>query len=191
MRFNNDLSIVDWDNIIVSKVNSVDDQFSSFYKQLNKVVQKHAPLKVVSKRKIKQLAKPWITKGIRTSIKTKNRLYKTGNCSEYKSYRNKIITLTCLSKKQHYFDFFTENVKNIKKLIELLNNRNKHHKTKTTLKDPNNNNQVTNDPSRIPNILNEHFASVGTKLASKLTTKRNHMDYLKKLKSPDSSFFSN
>ena len=76
VRFNNDLSIVDWDNIKVSKVNSVDDQFSSFYKQLNKVVQKHAPLKVVSKRKIKQLAKPWITKGIRTSIKIKNRFYK-------------------------------------------------------------------------------------------------------------------
>ena len=127
VRFNNDLSIVDWDNIIVSKANSVDDQFSSFYKQLNKVVQKHAPLKVVSKRKIKQLAKPWITKGIRTSIKIKNRLYKTGNCSEYKSYRNKIITLTRLSKKQYYFDFFNENVKNIKKtwqgINKLLNNR--------------------------------------------------------------------
>ena len=77
-------------------------------------------------------------------------------------------------------------------MIELLNNCNKHHKTKTTLKDPNNNNQVTNDQSHIPNILNEHFAiaSVGTKLASKLPTKRNHTDYLKKLKSPDSSFFS-
>ena len=85
VRFNNDLAIVDWDNIIVSKVNSVDEQFSSFYKQWNKVLQKHAPLKVVSKRKIKQLAKPWITKGIITSIKIKNRLYKTGNCSEYKS----------------------------------------------------------------------------------------------------------
>ena len=193
MRFNNDLSIVDWDNIIVSKANSVDDKFSSFYRQLNKVVQKHAPLKVVSKPKIKQLAKPWITKGIRTSIKIKNRLYKTGNCREYKSYRNKIITLTRLSKKQ-YSIFFNENVKNIKKtwqgINELLNNRNKHHKTITTLKDPNKNNQVTNDPSRIPNILNEHFASVGTKLASKLPIKSNHMDYLKKLKSPDSSFFS-
>ena len=59
------------------------------------------------------------------------------------------------------------------------------------MKDPNNNNQVTNDPSRIPNILNEHFTSVGTKLASKLPTKSNHMDYLKKLKSPVSSFFPN
>ena len=37
----------------------------------------------------------------------------------------------------------------------------------------------------------KHFASVGTKLASKLPTKSNHMDYLKKLKSPDSSFFPN
>ena len=39
-------------------------------------------------------------------IKIKNRLYQTGNCSECKSYRNKIITLTRLSKKQYYFDFF-------------------------------------------------------------------------------------
>ena len=44
-----------------------------------------------------------------------------------------------------------------------------------TIKDPNNNNQVTNgirDQSRIPHILNGHFASVGTKLASKLPTKK-------------------
>ena len=72
----------------------------------------------------------------------------------------------------------------------MLNNRNKYHKTMPTLKDLSNNNQVTNGPSRIPSILNEHFASVGTKLASKLPTKSNHRGYRKKLKSPDSSFFS-
>ena len=59
-----------------------------------------------------------------------------------------------------------------------------------TLKDPSNNNQVTNAPSHIPSILNEHFASVATKLACKLPTKSNHRGYRKKLKSPDSSFFS-
>ena len=58
VQLTNDLSIVDWDNIIVLKANSVDDQFSSFYRQLNKFMQKHAPLKVVSKCKIKQLEKP-------------------------------------------------------------------------------------------------------------------------------------
>ena len=33
--FNDNLSVVDWNSIIVSKVNGVDDQFSSFCKQLN------------------------------------------------------------------------------------------------------------------------------------------------------------
>ena len=61
---------------------------------------------------------------------------------------------------------------------KLLNNCNKYHKMLTTLKDPNNSNQATSEPSLIPNILNEHSASVGTKLASKLPTKSNHMDYL-------------
>ena len=57
------------------------------------------------------------------------------------------------------------------------------------LKDPNNNNKVTSKPSRISDILNEHFASVGNKLASKLTSQSNHMNYLSKSRSPDSSFF--
>lgn len=37
--------------------------------------------------------------------------------------------------------------------------------------DPNNNSQVISDPSHIPSILYEHFASVSTKLASKLLRK--------------------
>ena len=49
---------------------------------------------------------------------------------------------------------------------------------------------LIHQPETKPTILNEHLASVGTKLASKLPTKSNHMDYLKKLKSLDSSFFS-
>ena len=39
-------------------------------------MRKHAPLKIVSRGEIKQLVKPWITKGMRTSIKIKNRFYK-------------------------------------------------------------------------------------------------------------------
>lgn len=43
--------------------NDVDKLFSSFYNKLNKIVNKHAPMKVLSQRKAKQLSKPWITKG--------------------------------------------------------------------------------------------------------------------------------
>jgi len=45
---------------------------------LNAVVNNHAPDKNLSKRKIKELTKPWITKVIRRSIKIKNKLYVNG-----------------------------------------------------------------------------------------------------------------
>ena len=40
----------------------------------------------------------------------------------------------------------------------------------TFIKDPNDNDSVTSDPSRIANVVNDHFASVGPKLANKLQT---------------------
>ena len=45
--------------------NDVDKLFSSFYNKLNKIVNKHAPMKVLSQRKAKQLSTPWITRGIK------------------------------------------------------------------------------------------------------------------------------
>ena len=39
---------------------------------------KHAPLKTVSNRKLEQFSKPWITSGLRKSIKIKNSLLRVG-----------------------------------------------------------------------------------------------------------------
>ena len=76
-----------------------------------------------------------------------------------------------------------------KVINELINNQRTKSRVLTKLKDPSNNNQITQNPSRLPNILNKHFANVGNLLASKLPKKDNYMSYLGKLKSPDSSFF--
>ena len=76
-----------------------------------------------------------------------------------------------------------------KVINELLNNQRTKSRVLTKLKDPTNNNQITQNPSRLPNILNKHFANVGNLIASKLPKKDNYMSYLSKLKSPDSSFF--
>ena len=50
---------------------SVDKCFSSFYNKFNKLVNKHALLRTVSKRKAKQLSRSWISRGLRKSIKIK------------------------------------------------------------------------------------------------------------------------
>jgi hypothetical protein len=73
--------------------------FSTFFNKWNKTLNKHAPLKTISKRKLKQSIKPWITKGIRRSINIKNKLFHSNNNTKYKLYRNYLVTLIRSSKK--------------------------------------------------------------------------------------------
>ena len=66
------------------------------------------------------------------------------------------------------------------------------HKNGVPRVKPNDNDSVTSDPSRIANVLNDHFASVGPKLANKLpTVQRKYFDFLNRSNSPASSFAFN
>ena len=56
----------------------VDISFPNFYNALSGLVEKHAPMKTLSKRKLKQFSKPWITIGLKKSIKVKNSLFQSG-----------------------------------------------------------------------------------------------------------------
>ena len=98
-KFINDLSQLNWESAVSESSNDVNKSFCTFYNKLNRIVNKHPPIKTISKRKAKQLNKPWITKGPRVSIKKKNELFFSGDKSKYKIYRNKILTLSRLSKK--------------------------------------------------------------------------------------------
>ena len=82
-RLNNDLIQIDWKSVIDSKRENIDKLFATFYDKLNKLSNKHAPLKKMSKCKIKQSVKLWITKAIRRSIKIKNKLFYSGNKDKY------------------------------------------------------------------------------------------------------------
>ena len=188
-----DLTQVDWDEIIARGTDDINKIFSSFYNKLNKIVNKHAPFKSMSKRRKKKLSKPWITKGIRTSIRIKNRLYMSGDHAQYKSYRNTISKLTGINKKQYCSQFFNNNLKNMQKTWEgintLLNRKKKTSMKINCLKQPNSN-TTTNMKSRIPNIMNEHFTGIGPTLANNLPTpKELFTEFLDKSKSPATSFF--
>ena len=156
--FNTEVSQVDWQAIVEKNSCDVNNLFSSFYNKSNKLVNKHAPMKIISYRKAKQLSKPWITQGLRTSIKIKNKLYASGDVSKYKTYRNKICSLTRISKQQYYFNFFDSNLANMKKTWEGINSilarKSKRSKTITSIKDPSDSEKVTRDPLNIANVLN-------------------------------------
>ena len=116
-RLNADLSNVDWSALFANESNDINSIFSSFYNKFNKLVNKHAPMKKISNRKAKQFSKPWITKGLLKSIRVKNKLYVSGDTAKYKMYRNKICTLTRISKQQYYTKFFNDNLTNMKKKL--------------------------------------------------------------------------
>ena len=66
----------------------------------------------------------------------------------------------------------------------------KNLKVISALKDFNNRNKIIKEGSRIPNIINEHFATVGNRLANNYRPipQKHHLDYVDKCKSPISSF---
>ena len=73
------------------------------------VINLHAPLQNATRKQKRLFQKPWITKGLITSIKHKQRLYRThflkGNSSErqfYKKYANTLTRLKNLFKKMYY-----------------------------------------------------------------------------------------
>ena len=127
--FNEEISAVDWNT--VTNTNDVDTAFNTFYDKLITIIDKHVPLKKMSKNKVKWLTKPWITKCLRTSIKNKNKLYKlylkTKNhyyLSKFKSFRNKLKHLLLISKKNYYNNYFRlrkDNIKDVWKGIKLNN----------------------------------------------------------------------
>ena len=94
---------------------NVNDTFEEFTTIIKSTIDKHAPLRKLSRKMRKLKQKQWITKGILTSIKNKQKLYLThylnGTITQkryYKKYANKLTKLKSLSKKAFYDNEFTK-----------------------------------------------------------------------------------
>jgi len=87
-------------------VNTLSDEFEKIF---NDTLDTHAPYRYVSRKEQCSFNKPWLTKGILTSIAKKNTLYRkqltTNNPNiirKYKTYRNKLAHLKEISKQNYY-----------------------------------------------------------------------------------------
>ena len=127
-----DLLNVDWPSIISGEKKDPNYSINSFEDTINSLLEKYLPLKKLTKKEFKQQFKPWITFGIRKSIRRREKLYKKFINAKnvdikeeynkaYKELRNHIVTLCRQSKKMHYQSFFTENSNNAKKHGEVSN----------------------------------------------------------------------
>ena len=95
-RFINDINIVNWLDVLNS--DEPQDAYTKFHNKFTHVYSSCFPLKrCTSNYKNK---KPWLTRALKNSIKTKNKLYilskkcpSAANTNSYKDYRNKLQSI--------------------------------------------------------------------------------------------------
>ena len=72
-NFKNDLKQVD--QTLKYELSNVNRSFENFFNRINQTLDKHVPYLSLSQKRQKTAGKHWITKGILTSVKTKNNIY--------------------------------------------------------------------------------------------------------------------
>ena len=150
---------------------------SNFIEIFLKTLNVHAPLPKKTRKEQQVRKKPWITKGIQMSIKTKNKLciqmLKTNNeetKTQWKVYRNKLTHLKKKAKQLYYYTQINQVQHNSGLLWKIIKDIIKYKNTKqqdiTVLKDDND--ELTDNPQHMSNIFNEYFSNLGRNKASKI-----------------------
>ena len=155
--------------------NNINDVFDEFYSLITKTISNHVPLKKLSRKQKRLKSNPWMTKGLITSIKKKQKMHKTHfvqgtsvNKLYYKKYSNILTRLKDLAKKFYYHhklneckDSPTQTWKILRSLLPSKNN-NLIPDSITV------NSSSISDLNQIAEEFNNHFANVGKSLANSL-----------------------
>ena len=175
-----DLLSIDWDNVIELERNDPNESFNRFESTINPLIDKYLPIKKLSKREVKNHFKPWITSGIRKSIKRREKIYKkyirTKDKTikniyylQYKELRNAIVKQCRTSKKDHYQNYFNENANNLKStwkgIKQLINIKNKESSQPNAIMIDK---TICTDSKQIANKFNVYFSTIAAKLQGKV-----------------------
>ena len=166
---------VNWESTY-SSLKDPSFMFDTFYDKISQIIDKHIPIKQLSRKELKLKSKPWITPAIKKSISVKNRLYKkylktksVHHHSKFKYYRNKLNHLLKLSKRSYYNNYFLVNSNNPKRVWNGIKEivRFKPKKSNKIVKVIENGIDIT-DPKLVANAFNDYFANVGNNLAQQI-----------------------
>ena len=189
-RFKQDAANINWDETINNNLD-VNSSISVLIKKYNEILDTHAPFKKLTKKELNRINKPWLTKGILSAIKNKDKLYKkflkskeTDNKNmlfdKFKIYRNLISNLIRKSKKMHYTLYFNSNINNIKKtwqgIKEIISLKSSSKAQPYSI---NLNGKIITDAKTIADSFNDYFSNIANKLSNKIVPSTNSFqDYL-------------
>ena len=202
-RLHPGLSEIDWDQELEVNKNDVNHTTDRFFTKMDELMDKHLPLRKLTKKELKKRHKPWITDEILEMINRKDIIFKKYIKSkmetrkqelhnEYKQLKNSITELTRRKEKEHYDNYFTENKKNLqmvwKGIKEIINIKSKSYSQPTCIIEKDTKKTLT-EPKQIANSFNNYFTSIADEILKKrkYTGTKTHKDYLQK---PNRSTFA-
>ena len=191
-KFKETLAEINWEHVI--NCNNPNIAYNTFIDTFEKICSKFAPIdRQIQKNQTEK--KPWITPGIKTSIKHKEKLYNKvikNNFSplshnRYKKYKNMLTSIIRKSKKLFYCKQLTNNKNNSSRLWNTINEiTRKKYKQKNNIPkkieiENMNKKTIITDPLAIANEYNNFFVNIGKSLSNKINTNEahTHMSYLK------------
>jgi len=189
-EFESELKNINWNNVTNQDIGT-DQSFDNFYFKIEKLLDEMAPVKKLTKKEMGLKRAPWITYGMLQSMKERDYIYKMF-CAEknpiaksalknsYKTFRNRIVKLLRISKKQYFSKFFEEHNSNIKKTWEAIRDLiNISKKSSTKINKIIHNNQHITDNKDIADTINNFYTNVGSSVEAKIPQpKKSFREYL-------------
>ena len=162
-----------------SDLTDVDNSYGIFSNNYLNLFNKYFPYIKQSRKSFKD--KPFITKGIKVSIKYRNKLYRKyldnpNNINEavWKRFRNKTNAVIKILQENYYKKIINSNNNSSKQFWKtfgnILNKNKKRHKKIVNL---NIDNTIVDDNQKITESFNDFFCQIGTNLASKFSNNEN------------------
>lgn len=185
------LSLIDWQHVYVQS--DPVDKFDSFYNILLRVFEVSFPIRKIFINK----TKPWITKGIRKSSKTKKELYLLT-----KIFPNSVLTryyirysfilknLVKKAKELHYNDIIQKSnnvAKSTWQVIKQETNNSFKQVSQNNNFEINTDSSVEINPSKIAEIFNNYFSDIAAKLLKDVPGDFNYIKMLENVKLKENS----
>lgn len=170
--FKEHLPNIVWDDLY--ECQTTDDSYGIFLNKFKSAYDLHFPIIHVKHQNMKP-TKAWITPGIKTSIRQKNKLYKIYhnapilyNKIKYKRYKNILSKIIQISKRRHFNLKLEENKSNMKETWRILKEVIGVPKKPGISSTFTINGESVTDTKKIVNGFNDFFVNIGKELASKL-----------------------
>ena len=158
---------------------NVNEIYKILYDKLISLLDLYFPKVRLSRKKAKD--KDWITIGIKNAIRHRNQLYQKKindntkeNIDKWKNYRNRLNKIIKNAQKDYYQNLIKQHNNNCTGLWKTLGNIISKKNKNTNINNLKVNDITINDPEQIANTINDFFAHIGPKLASKFNNSENN-----------------